>query len=100
MRATGSRNVSGGSRGTGCGDPMHDAEPLIAELRRYVADERVLEAIATVPREHFVPWPLRDRAYENRALSIGCGQTISQPLVVARMSELLTLSPEDRVLDV
>jgi protein-L-isoaspartate(D-aspartate) O-methyltransferase len=79
---------------------MHDAETLIAELRRYVTDERVLEAIATVPREHFVPWPLRDRAYENRALSIACGQTISQPLVVARMSELLMLSPEDRVLDV
>jgi protein-L-isoaspartate(D-aspartate) O-methyltransferase len=79
---------------------MHDAEPLIAELRRYVADERVLDAIAAVPREHFVPWPLRDRAYENRALSIGCGQTISQPLVVARMTELLTLRPEDRVLDV
>src|ERR671937_1362144 len=43
---------------------------------------------------------MRERAYENRALSIGCGQTISQPLVVARMTELLTLRPEDRVLDV
>jgi protein-L-isoaspartate(D-aspartate) O-methyltransferase len=79
---------------------MHDADALIEELRRYVADERVLDAVATVPREHFVPWPLRDRAYENRALSIGCGQTISQPLVVARMTELLSLRPEDRVLDV
>ena len=69
---------------------MHDADALIAELRRYVADERVLDAVAAVPREHFVPWPLRDRAYENRALSIGCGQTISQPLVVApsRIDEL------------
>jgi protein-L-isoaspartate(D-aspartate) O-methyltransferase len=79
---------------------MHDADALIAELRRYVADERVLEAVAAVPRERFVPWPLRERAYENRALSIGCGQTISQPLVVARMSELLAPRPEDRVLDV
>jgi len=53
-----------------------------------------------VPRECFVPAPLRDRAYENRALAIGCGQTISQPLVVARMSEMLAPGPEDRVLDV
>jgi protein-L-isoaspartate(D-aspartate) O-methyltransferase len=79
---------------------MHDVDSLIAELRRYVEDERVLEAVAAVPRERFVPWPMRDRAYENRALSIGCGQTISQPLVVARMTELLAPRPEDRVLDV
>jgi protein-L-isoaspartate(D-aspartate) O-methyltransferase len=79
---------------------MHDVDSLIAELRRYVADERVLEAVAAVPRERFVPWPMRERAYENRALSIGCGQTISQPLVVARMTELLSVRPEDRVLDV
>ena len=79
---------------------MHDVDSLIAELRRYVADDRVLEAVAAVPRERFVPWPMRERAYENRALSIGCGQTISQPLVVARMTELLTPRPEDRVLDV
>jgi protein-L-isoaspartate(D-aspartate) O-methyltransferase len=79
---------------------MHDAAALIAELRPYVADERVLDAIAAVPRERFVPGPLRDRAYENSALSIGCGQTISQPLVVARMSEILDPRPDDRVLDV
>jgi protein-L-isoaspartate(D-aspartate) O-methyltransferase len=79
---------------------MHDVDGLIAELRRYVADERVLEAVAAIPRERFVPWPMRERAYENRALSIGCGQTISQPLVVARMTELLAPRPEDRVLDV
>jgi protein-L-isoaspartate(D-aspartate) O-methyltransferase len=79
---------------------MHDAATLIAELRRYVADERVLAAIAAVPRERFVSPGLRDRAYENCALSIGCGQTISQPLVVARMSEMLAPRPDDRVLDV
>jgi protein-L-isoaspartate(D-aspartate) O-methyltransferase len=79
---------------------MHDAATLIAELRAYVADERVLEAIAAVPRERFVSPGLRDRAYENSALSIGCGQTISQPLVVARMSEMLAPRPDDRVLDV
>ena len=79
---------------------MHDVESLIEQLRPYVADERVLDAIAAVPRECFVPAPLRDRAYDNRALAIGCGQTISQPLVVARMTELLDLRPADRVLDV
>jgi protein-L-isoaspartate(D-aspartate) O-methyltransferase len=79
---------------------MHDAAALIAELRPYVADERVLEAIAAVPRERFVPPAVRDRAYENCALSIGCGQTISQPLVVARMTQMLAPRPGDRVLDV
>jgi protein-L-isoaspartate(D-aspartate) O-methyltransferase len=79
---------------------MHDVDSLIAELRRYVEDERVLDAVAAVPRERFVPWPLRERAYDNRALTIGCGQTISQPLVVARMTELLAPRPEDRILDV
>jgi protein-L-isoaspartate(D-aspartate) O-methyltransferase len=79
---------------------MHDADSLIDQLRPYVADERVLDAIAAVPRECFVPAPLRDCAYDNRALAIGCGQTISQPLVVARMTELLAPGPEDRVLDV
>jgi protein-L-isoaspartate(D-aspartate) O-methyltransferase len=79
---------------------MHDASELIAELRPYVDDERVLDAIAAVPRELFVPDELRERAYDNNALAIGCGQTISQPLVVARMSEMLGLRPNDRVLDV
>jgi protein-L-isoaspartate(D-aspartate) O-methyltransferase len=79
---------------------MHDAVALIAELRPHVADERVLAAIAAVPRERFVAFGMRDRAYENSALSIGCGQTISQPLVVARMSEMLAPRPGDRVLDI
>jgi protein-L-isoaspartate(D-aspartate) O-methyltransferase len=79
---------------------MSEATRLVDELRRYVADERVLAAIAAVPREAFVPDDLRPHAYDNTALGIGCGQTISQPLVVARMSELLELAPEDRVLDV
>jgi protein-L-isoaspartate(D-aspartate) O-methyltransferase len=79
---------------------MHDVASLIDELRPYVADERVLDAVASVPRECFVPAGLRDRAYDNRALGIGCGQTISQPLVVARMSELLAPRPDDRILDV
>ena len=79
---------------------MSEAQRLVAELRPYIADDRVLAAIARVPREAFVPPGLRAQAYENTALGIGCGQTISQPLVVARMTELLELRPEDRVLDV
>jgi protein-L-isoaspartate(D-aspartate) O-methyltransferase len=79
---------------------MSDAAHLVAELRQYVADERVLRAIERVPREAFVPDDLRPHAYDNTALGIGCGQTISQPLVVARMTELLELEPDDRVLDV
>jgi protein-L-isoaspartate(D-aspartate) O-methyltransferase len=73
---------------------------LIAELREAVDDERVLEAIAAVPRERFVLPGDAGRAYENVALAIGGGQTISQPLVVARMLQLLAVSPGDRVLDV
>ena len=79
---------------------MSEAAHLVAELRQYVADERVLRAIERVPREAFVPDDLRPHAYDNTALGIGCGQTISQPLVVARMTELLELEPGDRVLDV
>jgi protein-L-isoaspartate(D-aspartate) O-methyltransferase len=79
---------------------MSEAARLVAELRQYVADERVLDAITHIPREAFVPPDLREHAYDNTALGIGCGQTISQPLVVARMTELLELRPEDRVLDV
>jgi protein-L-isoaspartate(D-aspartate) O-methyltransferase len=65
-----------------------------------VRDERVLRALATVPRQEFVPAEERARAYENVALPIACEQTISQPAVVARMLELLELQPSDRVLDV
>lgn len=60
----------------------------------------MLEAIAAVPRAHFVPPDLQELAYANEALPIGCGQTISQPLVVARMCEALELGGEERVLDV
>jgi protein-L-isoaspartate(D-aspartate) O-methyltransferase len=65
-----------------------------------VADRRVLAAIAEVPRELFVPPEQQDHAYDNAALPIDCGQTISQPLVVARMLEVLDLQPSDHVLDV
>ena len=76
------------------------ADALIAELRGAVADERVLSAVRSVPRDAFVPPDLRDEAWDNIPLPIGCGQTISQPLVVARMCELLELRGTERVLDV
>ena len=76
------------------------SEGLARHLARSVRDERVLGAIAAVPRHRFVPHAERTRAYENVALPIDCGQTISQPVVVARMLELLELAPSDRVLDV
>jgi protein-L-isoaspartate(D-aspartate) O-methyltransferase len=79
---------------------MDPAQALSRRLRAAVSDERVLSAIASVPRELFVSDAEYDRAYENVALPIACGQTISQPIVVARMLELLELDPDDRVLDV
>ncbi len=81
-------------------DTVDPGEQLASELRPVVADERVLAAIASVPRQRFVPPAKREHAWENIALPIGSGQTISQPLVVARMLELLCLTPGDRVLDV
>jgi protein-L-isoaspartate(D-aspartate) O-methyltransferase len=78
----------------------HAPEPLMQTLRRHVLDERVLAAMAEVPRERFVPPDLREDAWENIPLPIGAGQTISQPLVVARMCELLELTGDEVVLDV
>ena len=77
-----------------------ESAALAVRLRSAVGDERVLSAIAATPRERFVPLSERPRAYENVALPIACGQTISQPLVVARMLETLQLRPDDRVLDI
>jgi protein-L-isoaspartate(D-aspartate) O-methyltransferase len=77
-----------------------EAAQLAQFLRQAITDERVLAAIASIPRERFVPRSERSRAYANVALPIGSGQTISQPLVVARMLEVLALEPTDRALDV
>ncbi len=67
---------------------------------RDLVDERVLAAMERVPRDRFVPPELRRRAYADAALPIGAGQTISQPYMVARICESLTLSGAERVLDV
>jgi protein-L-isoaspartate(D-aspartate) O-methyltransferase len=65
-----------------------------------IRDMAVLRAIATVPRHLFVPESLRHRAYEDVALPIGLGQTISQPYVQARSCELLALTGRERVLEI
>jgi protein-L-isoaspartate(D-aspartate) O-methyltransferase len=75
-------------------------EELLSGLRSRVTDERVLAAVADVPRELFVAPSLQGFAYANRPLPIGAGQTISQPTLVAHMCELLELGPDDVVLDV
>jgi protein-L-isoaspartate(D-aspartate) O-methyltransferase len=67
---------------------------------RGIADARVLAAMERVPRELFVPPDLRDRAYDDAALPIGAGQTISQPYMVALICEELALEGGERVLDV
>jgi protein-L-isoaspartate(D-aspartate) O-methyltransferase len=75
-------------------------ESLLRALRRHVSDARVLAAMAAVPRDLFVPEELRAQAWDNAPLPIGAGQTISQPLVVARMCEVLELDGGETVLDV
>jgi len=77
---------------------VHDCGWLLATLRgEGVRDWRVLEAMRRVPRERFVPSDMLGRAYENEALPVGDGQTISQPYVVARMTEALALKGTEHV---
>jgi len=73
---------------------------MVAQLRRHVSDERVLSAFGDVARERFVPPELQGEAYADRALPIGGGQTISQPLMVAMMLEALGLKGAEKVLEV
>jgi len=67
---------------------------------RDISDERVLEAMGRVPRELFVPEDLRGRAFDDAALPIAAGQTISQPYMVARIAQELGLDGDERILDV
>jgi len=67
---------------------------------RHITDRRVLAAMGKIPRHLFVPPGQRHVAYEDGPLPIGSGQTISQPYMVARMTELLRLTPTDRVLEI
>jgi protein-L-isoaspartate(D-aspartate) O-methyltransferase len=77
------------------------ARMVAAQLRgRDIRDPRVLAAMTAVPREAFVDEGARPHAYEDHPLPIAAGQTISQPYIVARMTELLAVGPGDRVLEV
>jgi protein-L-isoaspartate(D-aspartate) O-methyltransferase len=73
---------------------------LLGLRRRGIGDAAVLRAMDEVPREHFVEGPFVDTAYADQALPIACGQTISQPYVVAYMTEQLGVRPDHRVLEV
>jgi protein-L-isoaspartate(D-aspartate) O-methyltransferase len=74
---------------------------LVMELRREgITDRAVLSAVEQVPREAFVPDVFADRAYENSALPVGEGQTISQPYIVALMTQALNVGKRDKVLEV
>lgn len=83
-------------------DPYALARQRMVERLRHkgIRDERVLTAMATVPRHLFVEEALWHRAYEDHALPIGYGQTISQPYMVALMTELLRVQPGERVLEI
>ncbi|GLO59923.1 protein-L-isoaspartate O-methyltransferase [Vibrio sp. MACH09] len=81
------------------------SSPYVEQLIEFlkvngVKDNAVLDAIARVPREQFISEALRHQAYDNNALPIAHGQTISQPYIVAKMTELLELNSSTRVLEV
>ncbi|MPZ58831.1 MAG: protein-L-isoaspartate(D-aspartate) O-methyltransferase [Rhizobiales bacterium] len=75
-------------------------EFMLTLRRRGISNAAVLRAMDEVPREHFVPNAYYDQAYADQALPIACGQTISQPYVVAYMTEQLDVHPQHRVLEV
>jgi protein-L-isoaspartate(D-aspartate) O-methyltransferase len=76
------------------------AQHLAAEVGKTALDDRVLAAVAKVPRHEFVPVEIQAYAYLNRPLPIGFDKTISQPLMVAVMTDLLELKPDDVVLEI
>ena len=83
--------------------PADDVERMEFQLalrRRGISDQAVLRAMDDVPREHFVTPDFIDSAYADQALPIACGQTISQPYVVAYMTERLEVEPGHRVLEI
>jgi protein-L-isoaspartate(D-aspartate) O-methyltransferase len=81
--------------------PMTNKAQLVLGLRSHgVHDRKVLSAIEKTPRDLFVPDLFHERAWEDSALPIACGQTISQPLIVGLMTQALALSPRHRVLEI
>src|SRR5216683_692173 len=89
-------------RGTSIRVMSTPAQKMVAEqlLPNGVTDQRVIDVMSQVPREEFLSGRVRRHAYENRALAIDCGQTISQPLVVGLMTQAVAPHPEDRALEV
>lgn len=83
---------------------VREIESDVADTHSYInkrsLDPRVMQTIGKVPRHEYVPEQYREFAYENRPLPIGYGQTISQPYIVALMTDLLAIKPEDRVLEI
>lgn len=75
---------------------------MISRLRDHykITDEKVLEAMRVIPRHFFVPSALKAQAYADNALPIAGNQTISQPYIVAKMTELLEINPTDRILEI
>lgn len=87
--------------------PIHMLEQIVSEAKYTVSmtgreafDERVMEVMGEIPREKFVPLSNKLFAYANRPLPIGYGQTISQPYIVALMTDLLDLTPDSVVLEI
>ena len=76
------------------------AEHLVTEIGKAALDDRVLSAMAKVPRHEFVPLEVQPYAYLNRPLPIGFDKTISQPLMVAVMTDLLEVKPDDVILEI
>ncbi len=88
-------------RGARSDPTRHRRDALVAELAASgIRSKTVLEAVRSFPRHELVPESLRDEAYENRPLPIGAGQTISQPYIVAYMTETLSVRPHSRVLEI
>lgn len=77
-----------------------DVRAGYGNLEKEALDKNVIDALGSVPRHEFVPRNMRDAAYENRPLPIGHGQTISQPYIVAIMTNLLHVGKSDRVLEI
>jgi len=100
-RGGGEAASTGMSEPTTAGDENVDRMEFLLSLRRRgISDQAVLRAIDAVPREKFVLAEFSDSAYADQAMPIACGQTISQPFVVAYMTEQLDLRPAHRVLEI
>jgi protein-L-isoaspartate(D-aspartate) O-methyltransferase len=83
-------------------DPIDAREKMVDTqiVARGIRDSRVIEAMRWLPRERFFPGEIRDHAYDDAAAAVGCGQTISQPYIVALMTQALEVRPDHKVLEI